>query len=54
MTYFPDSIYLDPYRLLPQHLFLNMPVIKDKRALKLHKFFITTFSINISVFFYDI
>ena len=32
MAYFPDPIYLDPHHPLPQHLFPNIPVIKDKRV----------------------
>ena len=56
MAYFPDFIYLDSYRpLLLPHRFPNTPIIKDKSwvfsLLKLRKFFIITFSINISVFF---
>ena len=31
MAYFPDSIYLDPYRPYP-HPFPKTPVIKDKRV----------------------
>ena len=56
MAYFPDFIYLYSYRpLLFPHRFPNTPVIKDKSwvfsLLKLRKFFIIAFSINISVFF---
>ena len=36
MAYFPGAIYLDPYRTLPQHLFPNIPVIKDKRVQVFH------------------
>ena len=32
MTYFPNSIYWDPYRPLPSHLYSKIPVIKGKRV----------------------
>ena len=43
-----DFIYLDPYHLIH----IPTPRVLSFALLKLHNFFIITFSINISVFFY--
>ena len=36
MAYLPDPIYLDPHHALLQHLFPDIPVIKDKRVKFFH------------------